>query len=1055
MSPPDIDRLIRQTIQWLAGYHPETVVFLNRQGRWAKEPLTTRDRVSNELWHCIWWRHRADERLAVLQQVYAPFCSDAIGWAVTEKIYRWLCSSAAPDADAVLQIMEVLDALIQHQAWHRRAMAYLPEWDFRGKARRTEYLERAQAFAQGLGACLDGKTEKAHFRKLWPQLAKVEGMPIDRLCGIISEEEGVRDQIETVLQAFWQAQRGDQAMSLLEEQLGPKLSMRPVHPTALLRPCLDLLTLPQLEMASGLQYEVTGILGRLRDIRSTKHLLEILERSSRRHTQVRCNAIYALGRLQRSSALPYYLEVLTGPNSTEVDLPGRSSRYSLSLHTEKRESIWALGKLGTAAQETIPVLARYGHRPNRDVATELAWTLGCIGRAQKEKAGGLDAALVTGLLQLLQSENTVVFEESALAMRKLGLPDFLHHLYLHNFSTVPILSLKPSSNGLYELSETLFYLMSLKTPVVMAVTGDSGTGKTYFCEAISKGFGGLCSGDILFLQRDHPGHMRAFNRILGLKWLRTHVDPQHYQDYPLAEEQDDPDLYFRQFMRQCAGRKLIILDGWRDPEYFHEVIERFYDHNRLDVVVKFHAAYSTKRLNLEEREGTLERVTAHLPLVEEPAIEETVFYREGSLLLYQLDNSIPSRLNRSEIEEIFSSRKISDWGQTVHIGELAKGDQPARSRETMRTSRQQAAAVKRETMESLKTTLFTPRESNFLRRTNEHPHRQPNLIQSIELEDGIIQRIEFFTPGQIAYGDAEGTVGILSGFQDRIFSTNAHNRPVRYLAVAGGSVVSSDSQGELKETSFRHRRMTTWASTSSSICSLACGRDGLVAMGHEDGTVRAWDRAAQEVFVLGGRSGTVRALAPGRSGAVLYADEAGEVCLWNVRGGQVTVFGLPDLSITALAWCPDGRWVAAGRSPGRPERKNREGTLIVEIVDPESGRGERFDLERHAEVRTLKVYFDGRIFAGLSPLQEDHDPLTLMVLDPQSTPARIAFLSGHEVETTDCITMGPRIITCGREAGGQGTIRISGGLSYVESERRKSRLLPRHVERPPYCRTIF
>jgi len=1055
MNPPHIDRLIRQTIRLLEGYHPETVVFLDRRGRWAEDPQTARDRISNELWHFIWQSHRADERLDILGRLYTLFCVDPIGWAVTGKVYRWLNSSADPDADEVLQVIEVLGALIQHQAWHRSGTAYLPEWDFRGKARRKESLERAQAFARGLQGCLDGTSETKRFKELWPQLSEVEGAPVDRLCGIISEEESIRDQIETVLQAFWYARREDRAMALLEEQLGPKLSMRPVHPTALLRPCLDLLTLPQLEMASGLQYEVTGILGRLRDVRSTKHLLGILEGCSRRHARVRCNAIYALGHLPNRSVLPCFVEVLTGPNSMEVALPDRASRYSQSLHAEKRECIWALGRMGMEAHEAIPVLARYGGSPDRDIAAALAWTLGCIGEEQKKKAGGLDAALMTGLLQLLQSENTAVFEESAMAMRKLGLPDFLHHLYLQNFSTVPILSLKPSSTGLYELSETIFYLMSLRTPVVMAVTGDSGTGKTYFCEAISKGFEELGGEDILYLQRDHPGHMRMFNRMLGLKWLQAHVDPQHYQDYPVTEEQDDPDLSFHQFMQQYSGRKLIILDGWRDPEYFHEVIRRFYDHGHLDVVVKFHATHSTKRLNLEEREGTLERVMAHLPLVEDPAIEETVFYREGDLLLYQLDNSLPSRLDRSEIEEVFRRKKVSAWGRNVHVGELGRESEPIPSEESLRTARRASIPLEKEEVAQKETVFFVPRETDFLRRMNEHPERQPNLLQMIDPGDGAVRRIEFFTQGQIAYGDAHGAVGILSGFQDRTFTADVHERPVRCLAVTGSSILSVDLRGELKETSFRHRRITAWAAGSSPICSLAGGRDGLVAMGHEDGTVRLWDRKAQQVFLLGDRLGPVRALAPGRSRTVLCADEAGKICLWDATGKQVIAFDGPDRSIGALSWYPDGRWVAAGRMTDRAAGKSSENSLFVEIGDPQSGRSELFDLRRPAEVRALRVYFDGRIFAGLGYPQDDHGHPTLMMLDPRSRPARVTFLSGHEVESTDCITMGPRIITCGRESDGRGTVRIFGGLSYIGSERRKTELFPRHAEKPTFCRTLF
>ncbi len=1055
MKPPAIDRCILQTLDLLRGFDPRTVMFLDRRGRWTKGPQTARDRVSNELWFFIWQSHRQDARLEVLRDIFAPFLGDPTGWAVTGKIYRWLCSSAPQDPGEVLQVVEVITALIQHRAWQRNGTAYRPDWDSRGKALRAGYMERARAFAAGLEGCLEGESELARWREMWPQLMAAAGGSIDRLCAIISEEESIRDQIETVLHALWAARQKDQALALLEEQVGPLLTMRPAHQQALLRPCLDLLTLPQLEMVSGLPYEVTGILGKLRDIRSTEHLLTVLENCARKYTQVRCNAIYALGHFRDRSALPYFLEVLTGPNSTDVDLSGRSSGYSLSLRGEKRECIWALGRLGAEALEAIPVLARYGRNPERDISAVLAWALGCIGKGQKETSGGLDAALVTSLLQLLQVDDHLVFEESAMAMRGLGLPDFLHHLYLHDFATVPILSLKPSSTGLYELSETLFYLMSMRSPVVMAVTGDSGTGKTYFCETLIEGFGSLRRKDILYLQRDRPGHMMILNRILGLRWLRDHVAPQHYENYPLAEDRDDPDLFFGQFMQQHSRRKLIILDGWRDSDYFHEVIRRFYEYGHLDVLVKFHSTYSTKRLNLEEREGTLERVTAHLPLVEDPAIEETDFYREGAVLLYQLDNSISSRLNDHEIREVFRRKKVAAWGQTVHIGELLHRAERVDAQESLLASCREKSTLKKKILRAKETIPFTPRETAFRRILNEQPERDQNLLQDIDLDGGDIRRIGFFTQGQVAYGDANGAIGILSGFQDRNFSTDVHEQPVRCLAVTGGAILSSDTVGELKETCFRKKEITVWPAGPSPICSLACGRDGLVAMGHEDGTVRLWDRTAQEMYALGSHADQVRALAIGRKGAVFSGDAAGEMHLWDLRKGTKSVFRSPGHSIQAVEMCPDGRWVIAQQVPEPMDETARKEQAAIWILDPESGRREVFDLKVNARIKALKVYFDGRIFIGLGgrrPVSAGH---TLLVIDPRPKRPQIFSLPGHGLETTDCLTMGPRIITCGREEGGPGTLRIWGGLSYIKSELKKSALLPDHMEKPPYCRTIF
>jgi hypothetical protein len=1055
VKPPAIDKLILQTVDLLSGFDPRTVLFLNRRGRWARDPQTTRDRVSSELWFFVWQSHREDGQLRALRDIFAPFIADQTSWTVTRKIYRWLGSSACPNPNELLQVVEVLTAFIQGQAWHRSGSVYLPDWDSTGKVQRAKCMKRARAFAEGLEGCLRDKTEVARFRKMQQQLSADADGPIRRLEAIISEEERIRDQIETVLQAIWEAQQKDVALALLEEQMGPQLAMKPAHREAFLRPCLDLLTLPHLEMVSGLPYEVTAILGRLHDVRATQHLMAVLENCPRRHTQVRCNAIYALGHIRDECAVPYFLEILTGPNDTEVSLLDRSSSYSLSLRGEKQECIWALGRLGAGAQEAIPVLARYGRHPETEVAVALAWALGRIGKGQKETCGGLDAALVTSLLQLLQAEDSLVFEESAVAMRQLELPDFLHRLYLHNFATVPILSLKPSSTGLYELSETLFYLMSLKTPVVMAVTGDSGTGKTYFCEALTEGFGDVCPRDILYLQRDRPGHMMMLNRILGLKWLRDHVDVQHYADYPLAEDQDDPDLFFRQFMQQHSGRRLIILDGWRDPEYFHEVIRRFYDQGHLDVLVKFHATHSTKRLNLEEREETLERVTAHLPLVEDPAIEETIFYREGAVLLYQLDNSIPSRLDRNEIKEVFRRKKISTWGDTIHLGKLSRRAEPISSREMVWASRQEKFSLEKRMPELKETTSFTPRETAFLRVLNVHPETEPNLLEIIKLEDGTIRRIRFFTQGQVAHGDADGVVGILFGFQDRNFSTEVHEQPVRCLAVAGGSIFSSDARGGLKETSFRHKRILTWATGPSPLCSLACGREDLVALGHEDGTVQLWNRRAQELYVFRGHTSAVRTLAIGRAGHIFSADMVGEMRLWDLKKGQISIYSSPGSNLEALEMYPDGRWLIAKRVSGRTDEMAGKGQVAIWIVDPESGRSEIFDLHVCAEVKALRVYFDGRIFVGLGASQEVHERRTLLVIDPRSKRPELFFLSGHAMETSDCITMGPRIITCGLEEPRQGTLRIWGSESYVKSEIERAKLLPDRMEKPPYFRTVF
>lgn len=102
---------------------------------------------------------------------------------------------------------------------------------------------------------------------------------------------------------------------------------------------------------------------------------------------------------------------------------------------------------------------------------------------------------------------------------------------------------------------------------VMAVNGDSGTGKIYFCQTIAKGFGTLKPEEILYLMRDRKKDQKVFNRMLGLEWLKKHIEPSYYYDYPHQEDGDRPDEFFRKFLKQSSDKKLIMSGGRESEEY--------------------------------------------------------------------------------------------------------------------------------------------------------------------------------------------------------------------------------------------------------------------------------------------------------------------------------------------------------------------------------------------------------------------------------------------------------------------------------------------------------
>src|SRR4030042_2161212 len=174
---------------------------------------------------------------------------------------------------------------------------------------------------------------------------------------------------------------------------------------------------------------------------------------------------------------------------------------------------------------------------------------------------------------------------------------------------------------------------------------------------------------MLYSKRGH----KVFNRLRGLAWLKKHIAPCYYQDYPGAEDEDDPEAYFRRFLEDNSDKRLIILDGCRDRHYFQRVIDFFYLQGELDIEVNFRAHFSTRRLNLETREFALESVKLHLQFLEEPALEDTLFYQEGLVILYDLDKSLGCRLRREETRELFERARGDSWGELIRIGDFSGG----------------------------------------------------------------------------------------------------------------------------------------------------------------------------------------------------------------------------------------------------------------------------------------------------------------------------------------------------------------------------------------------
>ena len=1166
---PTIDALLSSLENLLRGFDPTDLTYLDWQGNWKKHPSTTRDRISNELWFEIWEARFCGDYPGLIKDhperikgLFLPLVKTREHWALARRLSHGTFAGNNPGNDRnrqgrgreladLLAACEVLCLSIEHEAYRRNAGVYVADWNSRGKAERARYSQKREKLLDELGRRLHGRLHEAgadlanqgsgqahtpadsfsqecdtanqqRIANVTPNLLEESELEIflglskllnadergifSRAVQIIAEEEMLRDNLQPLLADLTDSRQRDEVRDFISEQLNIAKGAAASMPCILLRPCIEILLNHKIDISTGMQFEVSGILGKLKDLRSADALLAALDLYPPRYADLRANLIYALGNLKQKKALNDFVRIVEGPDSVKVH-PGVASEYDQPLRTEKCEAIWALGKLGSDAIDAMPALVRHAGTNDDEIRLCLAWAVGAIGKEQKEKYGGIDAGILTALMNLLTAKQSGVFEEVAFALKKLGLPDFLHTLYLRDLTVVPILSLKPSSTGLYELSETLLHLVSLKKPVVVAVTGDSGTGKTYFCQTIANGFSGIKAHEILYLMRDRVGD-RTLDRILGIKWLRKHNAAQFCEGYPLTEDEDKPDEFFDEFMRQHADKKLIILDGWRDHAYFHQVVRTFYEKGYLDVLVKFQTTFSTRRINLEEREGVLEKVKLHLPLVEDPTIEETPFYKEGAVLIYNLDNSIPSRLNREEILQVFERKKVDTWADQIRIGRFTRGVRPLRiDDETLPYHFEDITSETRE-MSIQEPISFSPSEASFSRILNESLDRYPNLLQLIRLDTVAVNRTAFYAHGQIACCGYDGRIAVLTGLNDRILYAEIHDTEVVGLSIVGGDIYSVDKRGDLKITSFYTNTTANIGKTDSPALSIASHRDARIATGHLDGTVKLRDMRARTTTVFKAHRGPVLSLAIDRHGRIYSGGGDMQLRIWDVEAGKVKVFRGHKSPINAISAYPDGRIVTGTQTDDGFEKGDAARGAKIRMIDIGTGACKIFHACDEGIITTINVYFDGRLFvgmrllaggtvdqAGATTFQEERSPVktpsedswegasiaagrgavnvpreeswegtsiapgpgrgTVIVLDPRPDFCCYNSLEGHRLETRDCITMGPRLITCGSESKGEHTLRIWGTVSYVEIEHEKLRLMPGATGKPPYYRSLF
>ena len=127
----------------------------------------------------------------------------------------------------------------------------------------------------------------------------------------------------------------------------------------------------------------------------------------------------------------------------------------------------------------------------------------------------------------------------------------------------------------------------------------------------------------------------------------------------------------------------------------------------------------------------------------------------------------------------------------------------------------------------------------------------------------------------------------------------------------------------------------------------------------------------------------------------------------------------------------------------------------IEIVDFETNKYKILYVDDIGLINAINVYFDGRIIVGMKSQAYNGAGGNCIILDPRLDSQQYKVLAGHQIETRDCITMGPRIITCGSESNSEHTLRIWGTEFYVRRECDKLKLLTKTMNKPSYYHMLF